>query len=307
MRVLLIILSFAGANISFGQQSLDQLRDKAFDFYLYQKKFDSSLFYYQLICHEFPNKVSAYIANQIADCYLGLGDTANAEKYYLQCLSFYKNLDSLGFSQVHSCEALSNICYNRKQFREALLYLEYTKTKYRPLRFFCLGGTGYGRRLEFAYKKSLCYYGLGNKDSVISEMAPLIFRPYDNIYLDSLQFEEISRFFVKTVFEVYGASQARDDLQRAIGHIVYKPNYDTSSSWIMFSVDCSIVFAKTKIELDDIGAMQVKKMGEIPEFFTREKLLKEFMESPAYRYIMAGNGWPLSLIKERALLNPGSL
>ena len=158
MRAFVIILTFLTANSAIGQNTLNHLWDKAFDFYLNKKQFDSSLYYYLKINHDFPDKRPLYISNQIADCYIELGDTANAEKYYLKCLSFDKHLDSIGFSQVGSCYSLSNIYYYRKQFRQALIYLDYTKTKYRPLRMLCQGTHGgYEGRITFAYRKSLCY------------------------------------------------------------------------------------------------------------------------------------------------------
>jgi tetratricopeptide (TPR) repeat protein len=289
------------ANAAVGQSSLDKLWDKAFDFYLNKKQFDSSLFYYQQISQQFPNTRPTYISNQIADCYLELGDTTNAEKFYLQCLSIDRHQDSLGFSQTGSCFSLSNIYYNRKQFREALSYLDYTKTKYRPLRMLCQGTHGgYEGKLTFAYRKSLCYYGLNKKDSAISELAPLIFRPRWDVYLDSLEFEEMTRYFVNTVFEVFGVTKARNDMQKAITNLTYKPSYEDSYNMIMLSVDCSITFAKTKINLDSGGGYQVDKKGEIPEFFSKETLLKEFTDSPAYRYIMTDEGQPTTLVLPKA-------
>lgn len=293
MRVFVTILTFFTANAALGQSSLDKLWDKAFDFYLNKKQFDSSLFYYQQISQQFPDTRPTYIYNQIADCYLELHDTTNAELFYLKCLSVNKSDDSLGLSQTGSCFSLSKIYYNRKQFREALTCLDYTKTKYRPRIMLCQGTHGgYEQRLTFAYRKSLCYYGLNKKDSAISELAPLIFRPRNDVYIDSLDFEAMTQYFVNTVFEVYGVTQTQNELKRAIKNLSYKPSYEDSYNMIMFSVDCYITFAKTKINLDNGGGYQVDKKGEVPEFFSKKTLLKEFTDSPAYLYIMTGKGQP---------------
>jgi tetratricopeptide (TPR) repeat protein len=296
MKVFISILTILTANSAFGQASFDRLLDKAFDFYFNGKQFDSSLFYYQEINRRFPDTRPAYINKQIADCYLGLGDTANAKMFYLKCLSIDRYQDSLGFSQTGASASLSAIYYNRQQFKEALTYLDYTKTIYRPLRWLCQGmHGGYEGRLSFAYKKSLCYYGLSEKDSAINELAPLIFRPTEDVYLDSLEFEEMSRYFVNTVFEVLGVTRARNELQKAIKNLTYKPGYEDSYNMIMFSVDCFITFANTKIKLGSGGSYQVDKKGEIPEFFSKETLLKEFTDSPAYRYIMTDECQPTTL------------
>jgi hypothetical protein len=295
MRTLLIILTFLTAKATVAQTTVDLLWDKANDLYC-KKQFDSSIFYYQQITREqYPKNWQAFINDKIADCYLGLSDTTNAEKYYLQCLSIDKRLDSVGFSQTRTCKSLSSIYYHRKQFRQALTYLDYTKTKYKPLRMLCQGTHGaYEQRLEFAYKKSLCYYGLDKKDSALIQLAPLIFRPTWDVYLDSLEFEEMSQYFVKTVFEVYGCAKARTDLQKAINGLIYIPNYDTSYNMISLSVDCFISFAKTRVYLDGGGGYQVDKKGDIPSFFSKDTLLKEFTDSPAYKYIMGDIDYPVT-------------
>lgn len=295
MRFFFIILTFLIANFTFGQNSLDQLWCKAFDFYLNKKQFDSSLFYYQEINRQFPNISPTYINNQIANCYLKSGDTTNAELFYLRCLSLDRSLDSLSYFQFQTtaCYALSSIYYNRKQFRDALTFLDYTKKIYRPLRRECQGlHGGYEGRLTFAYSKSQCYYGLNMKDSAISELAPVIFRPGRDVYLDSLLYEEMTQYFVSTVIEVLGTKNARTELQRAINNIIYKPTYDYSQKIIMCSVDCFIIFAKTKINLDPGAACQVYRNGEVPGFLLKNTLLKEFMDSPAYNYIICKEGQP---------------
>lgn len=151
---------------------------------------------------------------------------------------------------------------------------------------------GYEQRLTFAYKKSLCYYGLNQKDSAIGELAPLIFRPRYDVYIDSMDFEAMTQYFVNTVFEVYGIAKSRMELKDAIEKLIYKPSYEDSYNMIMFSVDCYITFAKTKIYLDYGGGYQVEKKGDIPAFFSKKALLKEFTDSPAYNYIMTCEGQP---------------
>lgn len=303
MKVLITILAILTVGTAFAQSSLAQLSDKAFDFFLNKNKVDSALFYYQQISRQFPATRSTYITNQIADCYMELRDTANAEKFYLQCLSIDRRQDSLGFSQTSSCYALSNIYYDRRQFRQALNYLNYTQTEYRPLRRLCQGTHGgYEGRLTFAYRKSLCYYGLGQKDSAISVLAPLIFRPRWDVYLDSLEFEEMSRYFVNTVAQVCGLTNAIIELQNAINNLTYNPSYEDSYNMIMFSVDCFITFGNTKINLDSGGGYQVDRRGEIPEFFSKETLVKEFTDSPAYQYIMNHQELPITMVLPKARL-----
>ena len=289
MKRLTCILVVLITNNLLAQNTFEKLSNKAFDFYFPKKQFDSSLNYYQHIKKQFPDRRPAYINKQIADCYLGLGDTINAEKFYLQCLAVDRNLDSLGFYQTRACYSLSDIYYHRKEFKQALNYLDYTNTKYRPLRRLCQGTHGnYEGRLTFSYKRSLCYYGLNEKENAIHELAPLIFRPRWDVYLDSVEYEEMTRFFVNTVIDVYGAAKAKDDLRKAISNLSYEPSYreDERFNLIMFSVDCFVMFADIKITLSSGNGYQVDKKGEIPEFFSKGSLVSEFADSPAYKYLM---------------------
>ncbi|NII27721.1 hypothetical protein HB364_21745 [Pseudoflavitalea sp. X16] len=287
MKILTTIFLLLAANATWAQHTYEELSDKAFDFYLHKNKFDSALFYYRQIDQLFPDERPVYTNGQIATCYLKLGDTSKAEKYYLRCLSFDKSLDSVGLSQTRASFALFDIYYARQQFRQALTYLEYTKTKFKPLRPLCQGTHGgYEQKLTFAYKKSLCLYGLGEKDSAISALAPYIFRPVWDVYLDSVEYETMSRYFVNTVFELYGKTKAKAHLQDALNQLVYKTHYDEQSGMIFFAADCSIRFLNTTISLYPGGGCQVDKKGDIPEYYSKETLLKEFVDSPAYQYIM---------------------
>lgn len=250
MKILATIFIILATNATWAQHTYEEMSDKAFDFYLHKKKFDSSLLYYQQIDRLFPDERPIYTNNQIATSYLKLGDTSNAEKYYLRCLSFDKHLDSIGLSQKQACLDLSGIYYTQQRFRQALTYLEYTKTEYSPLLVMCQGTHGgYEQKLTFAYKKSLCLYGLGEKDSAISTLAPFIFRPVWDVYLDSVEYETMSRYFVNTVFELYGKTKAKVHLQDALNKLVYKTHYDEQSGMIFFAADCSIRFLNTTISL----------------------------------------------------------
>jgi tetratricopeptide (TPR) repeat protein len=289
MKLIAIIIFLLSAELTFAQTSFDQLLDKAHGFNFNTNQFDSALYYYRQVSRIFPDRKSSYISYRIAESYLSLRDTGNAEKYFLNCLSFDKRLDSMSFVHQQSALSLSKIYFDRKDYRSALTCLEYSKTKYRPLKMMCEGlHGGYEASLDFAYMKSLCYYGLHKKDSAVAALAPLIFRPRWDVYLDSLEFELMTRFFVNTVFEVYGVTEARLKLQNALSRIIYKPVYhiEKTEHSIWLSLDCSITFAKTKINLEYGGGYGVTKKGEIPEFLSKQNLLKEFTDSPAYRYIM---------------------
>ena len=57
---------------------------------------------------------------------------------------------------------------------------------------------------------------------------------------------------------------------------------------IIFQVNFNIIFAKTKINVDNGGGYQIDNKREIPECFSTKVLLKECTNSPAYNYIITG-------------------
>lgn len=289
MKIFVIILALLVALPCAGQHAFHESLRRASRYFYERKQYDSALLCYLQINRDHPAIRRPHILNKIADCYLALADTMAAEKNYLECLLADRKLDSFGSSQTNACFSLSDIYYQRKEFGKALIYLNYTANEYRPLRRMCQGlHGGYEQRLQFAYKRSLCHYGLGKKDSALAELAPWIFRPRSDVWLDSTEFETMTQYFVNTVFEVYGRTKARDQLQQALRMATYQPNYDRyrGANMIMFSLDYFISFANTRVDLFHGGGYQVDKKGEIPPFFSKEVLLKEFTDSPAYRYIM---------------------
>lgn len=297
MRIVFIITGFLLTYTCSSQSIVDQLSNRSVLFNLHP---DSALSYFLESNRQFPGIRPVYTNYMIALCYSRIGDMDNAEKFYLQCLSLEETPETYGNMKNEASSWLSVFYFERMQFRKALDYLEFTTTTYKPKRRECAGlFGGYRGALEFAYTKSLCYYGLGEKDSAISVLAPLIFRPKHDIYFDSLKFENIIWFFVNTVTEVYGAEKAKHDLQQALKKLVYRPAYREyvsmgSSVVTICSVDCSINFAKTKINLAYGGGSQVMKKGDIPEYYSKEELIKIFTGSPAYQYLMTCDNGPVT-------------
>src|SRR5258706_15559684 len=105
MKFFLTILLILTAQLCF-PQSLDELKEKAFD-HSRSKRYDSALKYFLQLKQHYPFFRESFINSKIADSYLELGNVRKAEKYYLYCLSIDKNNDSFGLSQSFACRALS--------------------------------------------------------------------------------------------------------------------------------------------------------------------------------------------------------
>ena len=290
MKLFVTILTILTFKVALSQKTPASLMAKAFDFSYKENKLDSALKCYQDLRQLYPNYREAYILYQIANSFLKIGDSAQAEHNYLKSMQVDNKQDSLefGFGQSYSCAKLANLYYRQKRFREALIYMDYTKKEFKSLRTLCQGGYGQTNRLQFQYKKAVCYFGLNKKDSSIISLAPFIFKAIDYYYLDSLEYNSISNFFISTVFELYDKCETKTQMIEALNKIDYvqtiKDEPGRMYRWV--AVDCSILFLGIKINLDDGSSYGLTKDDSIPDYISKDFLLKEFTESPSYKMIM---------------------
>lgn len=289
MKFFLTILSVLIFNAANTQITPELLFSKANDFQYKEQKADSVLKYYQEIRQSFPHYSETYILYLIAKSYLEIGDTSQAENYFLKSMQIDNKSDSLdfGLGKHSSCLELAELYYKQKKYRKALSYFDSTKKEHKRLKTLCQGGYGPTSQLIFQYKKAVCYYGINIKDSAIISLAPYIFEPPDYDYIDSLEYDTISKFFVSTVFELYGKKNAKKRMNKAIKNIIYMQaiQEEPGSMFKWLNVDCSISYLGTKISLVDSGQFGLTKSDSFPNYLTKEFLLQEFTESPSYKMI----------------------
>lgn len=290
MKLFVTILAFLTFKVASSQVTPESFASKAYDFNYKQNKIDSALKCYEDLRKTFPDYREAFTLYQMANCFLKMGDTAQAESTYLKSMQVNIKKDSLdfGFGQSYSCAKLANLYFDQRNYRKAIIYMDYTKKEFKPLRTICQGGYGKTNKLEFQYKKAVCYYGLNKKDSSIISLAPFIFRPTDYYYLDSLEYNSMSSFFISTLFEVYGQCEAKTQLIAALNKIYYlqtlKEEPGRMFRWL--DVDCSINYLGIKINLDDGGSYGLTQNDPIPDYLSKDFLYNEFAKSLSFKRIM---------------------
>lgn len=290
MKHFVTILAILSFKVASSQVTPQSFLAKAYDYTYKENKIDSAIQCYQDVRRIFPEYRKAYILYQIANCLLKIGDTAQAESKYLESMQVDIKKDSLdfGFGQSYSCARLAEIYYNQKKYRKAIVYMDYTQKEFKPLSTLCQGGYGQTNRLEFQYKKAVCYYGLNKKDSSIINLASYIFRPIDYYYLDSLEYNTISHFFSSALFEFYGKCEAKAGLIEALNNMYYSLtlNEEPGRMFRWLDVDCSINYFGIKINLDNRASYGLTQNDPIPGYLSKDFLYKEFTKSPTYKTIM---------------------
>lgn len=274
----------------FSQSSPSALLDSAADLMYKENRIDLALEQYEQLGRLYPDHKPAFVWYQTGNCFLRMGDTAQAISNYLRAAHVTAKDDMLehGFAQTYAIAKLADIFYSQKRFREALLYMELTKRELKPGKKVMTGSMEPTQQLEFEYRKAVCYYGLDKKDSVVICMAPFIFRPYDFYYLDSLEYNGMVDFFISALFEQYNKQEIRQSITEALGNITFTRKMEDEPGKIFkwITDDCRISFLNITINLDDGLAHAVEKREPVPLNMSKEMYVKDFIASPAYRIIM---------------------
>ena len=213
-------------------------------------------------------------------------DSLEAQVLLLRCVDVEKKNDSITYSENAACWELYTIFYAQKKYREALNYLNYPVGKVKKFRTGCSGGFGDFGKLQFAYKQSLCYYNLNNKDTAVSILLPIIYSVGG--MSDFSSFNSISNFFVSTLYELYGRCETRQLFDNAIQTIAYKQNIDEkilAPKFTRVEIDYSFYFLNCKVNLNNGTAYLFTKDKTIPPFLDKERLWESFLKNPAYKLL----------------------
>ena len=269
-------------------QTTAEFEEKARN-YLNQGYIDSALHYYLKLEKKYPAFETQNIIKHIADCYIKLKDTLNAKRFYTINISVDSLFDLTSIDyQFKSYLTLAKLSYLRKDFNTAIFYIDQSIEKRRKnlellkqrnnLSNEKIYQKFYDERvmLEALYVKSLSYYGIGNKDSVILTLAPVMATAIDN---------RIVRLFVTTCYEAYGKDSVRKELTKGIKDLHYEPQYTLSDGMIFMTAKVHIPFFKGRIELPTGPSIAVKKHGDIYLQYRKENLIEMFMRQPTYLLI----------------------
>jgi tetratricopeptide (TPR) repeat protein len=275
------------------------LNEKAGSF-LWHKEYDSAIVYYTILQRDFPNFLPISTLYDIALCYLGKKDTAEAERCLLACLQMDKKKDlPIGSTQISACRTLSTLLCGQHAYRAALSYLDSTKAeKYQPALKECRGGFGYLADMDFGYRRSMCYAGLGQTDSAIRELSPQAFYAYPapllRRMLDSNAFIRISRSLLSLLDGKYGKEKIRSEMKRGLDSAWYQvtevPQTNPKLAGLVkaeYSIGCGFYFFGIPIVLYKGGVIFTKgRDTTIPSYLTRDYFVEEARKSYTYQEIM---------------------
>jgi len=249
---------------------------------------DSALALALKLQKEYPEYQPALTEDLLARCYLQKGDSLRAERYFLKLLSRGSLGDSLQDLRASASNQLADIYFAQQKWRAALDHMHWQLTKYKPQHRMCMGGCGATFKFRDAYREAVCWYNLNAKDSAIAVLGPKIFRPnafycWDD---DDLSYDTISRFWVNTVFELYGKAAAKAELIKALKMVTYRETIDTKYPTHYLEADCRTRFLGMILHLDEnVGYGLEPGQTSIP-YVSKEIFVQDLKQSYAYKMIM---------------------
>jgi len=274
------------------------LYQKASGFYQH-KQYDSAIQSYALLRKDFPDFVPASNLYITSLCYLGKTDTAMAEKCLLLCLQVDKKKDVPGGTLVTACLELSALLSSQHAYRAALNYLDSAKAeKYQPVLKMCRAGFGYLSDMNFGYRRSVCYAGLGQTDSAIRELAPQAFYAYPDpklrSMLDSSAFIRIADSLLSMLDKKYGKEKVRSEMKRGLDSAWYRVTTVPQTNpklvdlvVVEYSISCGFSLFGVPVVLYRGGEVVTKGLDTtIPSYLTRDYFIEEAKKSYTYQEIM---------------------
>jgi hypothetical protein len=195
------------------------------------------------------------------------GDTTTNTYGYGRYTSNYKN---------YASRYLTKIYLEKKQYRQALKFIELADKKY-PVQQNC--GTGnmlYRNEIDGLY--SLCYDGLGMYDIIIEKYLPNYFDYYNAI-------------LVKAIKKKYSPNEIYNYLKKGENSVVCIVDTFQSSSYTTYNygtedertVESKYTSGTATINLFGKEVILARPSLENGEIVSREKFLKEFKESGFYK------------------------
>ena len=157
--------------------------------------------------HVYPNSMFLQHANfLLADNYLMLNQIDSSVYYYHKVFK-YKDNDTIEANLSHNaCLVLSQIEYNRNNFREALELLNACKKKY-PYRHFC-GNAYESINMTYSLYESQCYQGLHKPKKAMESLIPYAFKN------DLSRNTEIVNELYKLIKTNYNVNEIKEELEK---------------------------------------------------------------------------------------------
>ena len=153
-----------------------------------------------------------------------------------------------------------------------------------------MGGFGFFSEMKFAYDQALCYQGLKMTDSIVSVLAPWVFKsPSFEWMIDSSTYRFASELFVASACKLYGKQNLQCLLQNAVENTSYNIRQEKGfGNYQMTFIDCNIKFINTEIPLTSSG-IGLRPGENLPSYLEKAFLISEAKKSHTYELIMNDN------------------
>lgn len=285
MKRLVIILAFFISKISTGQ-SLTDLNMKAFNLFI-DNKYDSALFIYKQLILSDQRVNNSYYYSQVGACYDNLSNLKLAKESYLDGLKDTFDLFR-PVGQRACCHGLADVYMKENNFNDALKYLRLAEQKF-PHHKICNAGE-FERKIWLRYKFAKCFDGINQIDSAISYLTPYMFAKPENLSWDSSTYLGIINYYYSLLLKNYSVVELKSQMDCALQNTFYKTEADLVLNTKFpnhhyFNVLCYLNFLDNRVTLRN-GGYEAEGWGGEPVLeFSKESLLKYFMETPGYNMI----------------------
>jgi len=284
-KLISIFIFFLSLTVT-GQLDKNEIRDKAFSFYI-DNKYDSAVVYYKQVIELTDENRTTYYYRQLGDCFIKLNDYKKAKESYLKCITDTSN--NRVFSSNRDCyQGLIDIYIEEKNYNEALKYLRLADSKY-PHIGICSNGE-LEQDLRLNYKYSQCFKELDQIDSAIAYLTPYVFVEPENLLMDSLEYMKINTHYIDLLNQRYNEIEIKKEISSAIENIYYKKEIDIERNKKypneeFYNVLCYITFLGQSITLVDGGYEANSWGGEPVEQYTEEFLINYFKNTPTFQIL----------------------
>ena len=292
MKKILTIFFFLIFTKSFSQINDKDISQKAFNFRVIKNQPDSALKYYLILEKSFTKFQEMETLFEIGSCYLELDKDKNAEYYFLKCLEIEKKLDRSGYIQSWSCEKLSDIYLKMGEYRKALIFDNYIKTKYKPIRHECFSSFINPIKLKKAYQKSFCYEKLNLVDSAIINLAPYIFVPELEFGFNEFErnnmYSKQSEFYIKLLERKYCKEEILIEFKEGVKNLFFEQVIKIDSIKKTKSIATNSYFKLFNIKtyLSGNSTTYIKMDQETPNYLKKEYFIKNIESSLIAKLIL---------------------
>jgi tetratricopeptide (TPR) repeat protein len=185
------------------QISIDSLEKKANEFYNVKSDPDSALKYYLRVRSLDKKRNEMVILDQIAFCYLSIYDTVNAIKYYKMIFDVPEPFFPPPYRKHLTCRRLTSIFIAKKNFKEAIKYIDLTKVKH-------TGRTTRKHTILDKYTEAFCHTQLKQYEEACQTLFYFVLKK-DSWFLENEKtlLDSCSQLFVNALLAKYGVNKSK--------------------------------------------------------------------------------------------------